>query len=150
VIEIADLKSAIGNRRSHLMGKDAHMRNDVKLGFAIGGVLLAVLIVYVLVVPGGSSSKQTRLDSTRKTTPSDKGKVSLEPIPATQAAAPPAAPAAEFTPPSSTPGGNSIASGKQSSELAMDDSAEKAEKVVDPTPPARNKEIDWNKLLNGQ
>ena len=38
------------------MGKDAHMRNDVKLGFAIGGVLLAVLIVYVLVVPGGSSS----------------------------------------------------------------------------------------------
>ena len=31
------------------------MRNDVKLGFAIGGVLLAVLIVYVLVVPGGSS-----------------------------------------------------------------------------------------------
>src|SRR4051794_11520485 len=28
------------------------MRKDVKLGFAIGGVLLAVLIVYVLVVPG--------------------------------------------------------------------------------------------------
>src|SRR5688500_11619548 len=28
------------------------MRSDVKLGLAIGGVLLAVLIVYVLVVPG--------------------------------------------------------------------------------------------------
>src|SRR5688500_16408940 len=28
------------------------MRNDVKLGLAVGGILLAVLIVYVLVVPG--------------------------------------------------------------------------------------------------
>src|SRR3954470_607391 len=32
------------------------MRKDVKLGFAIGGVLLAVLIVYVLVVPGSEKT----------------------------------------------------------------------------------------------
>src|SRR4051812_43028894 len=32
------------------------MRKDVKLGFAIGGVLLAVLIVYVLVVPGSDKA----------------------------------------------------------------------------------------------
>jgi len=61
------------------------MRNDVKLGFAIGGVLLAVLIVYVLVVPGGSNNaKQSRLDSTAKK--SEGGKVTLVPLPATQAA----------------------------------------------------------------
>jgi hypothetical protein len=29
------------------------MRKDVKLGFTIGGVLLAVLIVYVLVISSG-------------------------------------------------------------------------------------------------
>src|SRR4051812_20865196 len=76
------------------MGKDAHMRNDVKLGFAIGGVLLAVLIVYVLVVPGGSSgTKVAKTDSTNK---HDNSKVSLEP--ATQPAAPPVAPAGVFTP----------------------------------------------------
>ena len=39
------------------------MRKDVKLGFAIGGILLAVLVVYVLVISGGDSP-----------TPSDKNK----------------------------------------------------------------------------
>jgi nucleoid-associated protein YgaU len=34
------------------------MRKDVKLGLAVGGVLLAVLIVYVLVVPGNSGNQQ--------------------------------------------------------------------------------------------
>jgi nucleoid-associated protein YgaU len=29
------------------------LRKDVKLGFAIGGIMLAVVVVYVLVVPGG-------------------------------------------------------------------------------------------------
>ena len=33
------------------------MRKDVKLGLAVGGVLLAVLVVYVLVVPGNSGSQ---------------------------------------------------------------------------------------------
>ena len=35
------------------------MRNDVKLGLAVGGVLLAVLIVYVLVVPGSEKPGDT-------------------------------------------------------------------------------------------
>jgi nucleoid-associated protein YgaU len=34
------------------------MRKDVKLGFAIGGVLLAVLIVYVLVISGGDDKSK--------------------------------------------------------------------------------------------
>ena len=33
------------------------MRKDVKLGLAVGGVLLAVLVVYVLVVPGSNSNQ---------------------------------------------------------------------------------------------
>lgn len=33
------------------------MRRDVRLGFAIGGVLLAVVIVYVLVVPGDNDAR---------------------------------------------------------------------------------------------
>jgi nucleoid-associated protein YgaU len=33
------------------------MRKDVKLGLAVGGVLLAVLVVYVLVVPGNSANQ---------------------------------------------------------------------------------------------
>jgi hypothetical protein len=60
------------------------MRNDVKLGFAIGGVLLAVLIVYVLVVPGGGNqpkkiSKGTDTSTVAKTdaTKSGPGKVTL-------------------------------------------------------------------------
>jgi nucleoid-associated protein YgaU len=33
------------------------MRKDVKLGLAVGGVLLAVLVVYVLVVPGNNTNQ---------------------------------------------------------------------------------------------
>ncbi|MDQ3439761.1 MAG: LysM peptidoglycan-binding domain-containing protein [Planctomycetota bacterium] len=33
------------------------MRKDVKLGLAVGGILLAVLVVYVLVVPAGNSNQ---------------------------------------------------------------------------------------------
>lgn len=130
------------------------MRNDVKLGFAIGGVLLAVLIVYVLVVPGGSgTNKQTRLDDKSTKAPLG-GKVTLEPVPATQASAPPAAPAGEFTPgaapkmASINPVPSDDIADKPSEPIA--DASGAAEKVVDPTPPAKSKDIDWNKLLNGQ
>src|SRR3954451_16569112 len=34
------------------------MRKDVKLGFAIGGVLLAVVVVYILVGTGNSERKR--------------------------------------------------------------------------------------------
>src|SRR5689334_4388480 len=46
------------------MGKDAHMRKDVKLGFAVGGILIAVLVVYVLVVsePNDGRTKLTKAD----------------------------------------------------------------------------------------
>ena len=80
------------------------MRNDVKLGFAIGGVLLAVLIVYVLVVPGGTSQPR-KVGQTTQPAPtvasnsasnrntassSDAGKVTLEPVtPAVPAVPPP-------------------------------------------------------------
>ncbi len=39
------------------------MRKDVKLGFAIGGVLLAVLIVYVLVISGGDKPAEVTLST---------------------------------------------------------------------------------------
>ena len=116
------------------------MRNDVKLGFAIGGVLLAVLIVYVLVVPNGSNAnKQAKVDSTAQK--NDAGKVTLESVPATQAAVPPAPPAAY------TPGVSPLEPAKPPVEVASNDAADKP---VDPAPPAKAKDIDWNKLLNGQ
>lgn len=97
------------------------MRNDVKLGFAIGGVLLAVLIAYVLVVPGGGKSAPDQVssavnskpapakakgdpqgDAKRDASRSSSG-VSLEPVtpppPAARPVAPPSAPPATFTPP---------------------------------------------------
>jgi nucleoid-associated protein YgaU len=52
---------SIANRKSQFANWERipTMRKDVKLGFAIGGVLLSVLVVYVLVVSGGSSSAET-------------------------------------------------------------------------------------------
>jgi hypothetical protein len=37
------------------------MRKDVKIGFAIGGVLVAVLVVYVLAVSGGKKDAGVQL-----------------------------------------------------------------------------------------
>jgi len=61
------------------MGKDAHMRSDVKLGFAIGGVLLAVLIVYVLVVSGDAPAPK-KLATNTPAAGKAGDKVSLEPV----------------------------------------------------------------------
>jgi hypothetical protein len=36
------------------------MRKDVKLGLAVGGVLLAVLVVYALVVPATTATSRAR------------------------------------------------------------------------------------------
>lgn len=69
------------------------MRNDVKLGFAIGGVLLAVLVVYVLVVPG-SGAKKVALNSGKQA--GAPGNVSLEPVT-------PARPLPQTAPPSAPP-----------------------------------------------
>src|SRR5581483_2043672 len=59
------------------------MRKDVKLAFAVGGILISVLIVYVLVVPGGekrAADKQTvTLDQGDKPAPADKTAPAPEP-----------------------------------------------------------------------
>jgi len=139
------------------------MRNDVKLGFAIGGVLLAVLIVYVLVVPGGSSAN--------KQVSTSNGKVTLEPVgggaATTQPSAPPAAPPASFTPQSpAVPSAASndtqaaktdaLGSAGDASDPAKDAATAEASKS-DTSAAAKpasgngnNKDIDWNKLLNEQ
>ena len=121
------------------------MRKDVKLGFAIGGVLLAVLIVYVLVVPGGGDKRlasSTGGDGNSQATKTDRGGgVSLEPVtpqPATQpshatgsavAGGPPAAPPQSFTPPT---GGTD--------PFEQPDASANAN--------SKTKDVDWSKLLN--
>src|SRR5688500_5357966 len=128
------------------MGKDAHMRKDVKLGFAIGGVLLAVLIVYVLVVPGGRDKRLSSATGEDGTQQADGGAgVSLEPVvppPATQpsgtgvAQVPPAAPPSTFTPP---PGGTDPLE-----QPKGDDASAAVAKSGD----AKSRDLDWSKLLN--
>jgi nucleoid-associated protein YgaU len=127
------------------------MRNDVKLGFAVGGVLLAVLIVYVLVVPGGSSTPK----QVSKNTPAQNdGKVTLEP------AAPPAAPPADFTPPAADKSGAVAAKTETAAPglvnepqkdaadagVAKNDSAGAG--AVASSSNGASKDVDWNKLLN--
>lgn len=135
------------------------MRNDVKLGFAIGGVLLAVLIVYVLVVPGGSSGN-------KQTSSASNGKVTLEPVgggaATTQPSAPPAAPAATFTPQSpAAPSNDAVASKTDAPADASDPAKDAATAEASKSDtaaaakaatgvPSNNKDIDWNKLLNEQ
>ena len=118
------------------------MRKDVKLGFAIGGVLLAVLIVYVLVVPGGGDKRVA--SATGESSQTDNGSgVSLEPVapttPATQpsgngnsvAGTPPPAPPVSVTPPA---GGT--------------DPFEQPEAVAGNSNNSKAKDVDWSKLLN--
>jgi nucleoid-associated protein YgaU len=122
------------------------MRNDVKLGFAIGGVLLAVLIVYVLVVPGGSSSQPKKVSTSSQqnggstgstASKSDTGKVTLEPV------VPPPVPNTSSTQPS-VPVVPPPAYAKAGSS-----------KTTPATPPAKtdpfaSKSDDWNTILNQQ
>ena len=110
------------------------MRKDVKLGFAVGGVLLAVLIVYVLVVPGG---KDQRLSDAQGEAQADGG-VKLEPVApdskdgaVAQNTQPPPAPPVTFDPP---------AGGTDPFEQPTDE-------AVASNNPART-DLDWSKLLN--
>ena len=59
------------------------MRKDVKLGFAIGGVLLAVVVVYVLVISGGDnkSNPVTLNTGDGQTAPADKPAEDKTPAP---------------------------------------------------------------------
>src|SRR5437870_1612393 len=113
------------------------MRNDVKLGFAVGGVLLAVLIAYVLVVPGGNTPRQV----SRNTPNKPDGKVTIEPE------APPAAPSQAFTPPAAdkpaTSGGGAVAADKSGGAGAAADrsgGASAARKETTPQPRETQKE----------
>lgn len=121
------------------------MRKDVKLGFAIGGVLLAVLIVYVLVVPGGGDQRLSQANGDGAA--QSNGGVSLEPVAPTTPAAPattplpgndvaqtpPAAPPASFTP---------AAGGTDPFEQPKADDEAVAKND------AKVKDVDWSKLLN--
>ena len=131
------------------------MRNDVKLGFAVGGVLLAVLIVYVLVVPGGNTPRQV----TKNTPTKPDGKVTLEPV------SPPSAPSQEFTPGAADKpangGGAAVAADKAGGAgTAKAETTPRArdtqkDAVADATKPdaaggaGAGKDVDWDKLLNG-
>jgi nucleoid-associated protein YgaU len=115
------------------------MRTDVKLGFAIGGVLLAVLIVYVLVVPGGNDRK--KISSATNSTgagagTSQGGGVTLEPVTPDgkgKAVAP--------TPPAVPP----VAENTPSAKV---DPFESAKPETEPRADAKAKNLDWNRLLN--
>jgi nucleoid-associated protein YgaU len=151
------------------------MRNDVKLGFAIGGVLLAVLVVYVLVVPGSGAKNKVSLNATAK---GAGGKVTLEPVnpakPLPQAP-PVSAPPQTFSPGAAhshdviadgnTAGGHSGSeaakpaptdpfasnSGSQDSGTALQsgDDHPGAGKAIEATK-AGSSSPDWNRILNDQ
>jgi nucleoid-associated protein YgaU len=122
------------------------MRNDVKLGFAIGGVLLAVLIVYVLVVPGGTSqqkkSAQTNAISVGSSTGAGKT-VTLEPV------TPPAPTVGTTAPIVPAP---AVADSKSATPEKTDPFASKSDTSNDTVAkaPAKGNDLDWNKLLNEQ
>jgi nucleoid-associated protein YgaU len=114
------------------------MRKEVKLGLAIGGVLLAVLIVYVLAVSGGSKKQVAQTDGAA----AGGGNVSLEPVdgdaPGT-APVPPAAPPTQYDPPA---GGatDPFAPTARSGAAAPSDAQASSTSRKD----------DWNKILNDQ
>ena len=139
------------------------MRNDVKLGFAIGGVLLAVLIVYVLVVPGGSSQPKkvasagsSALSSSSAASSSkqpggtsgtasrnDPGKVTLEPVvppPAGSGASQPVVP-----PPSYADSSKTTPAAPRTDPFARSDAS-----GADALAKAPAKSDDWNTILNQQ
>ena len=138
------------------------MRKDVKLGFAIGGVLLAVLIVYVLVVPGGGDKRLTSAtggDASSQTAGGAGSGVSLEPVPpvpppvtpstttestntgavAQAPQSPPPAPPTTFNPPPSAPSARA-AGGTDPFEQPKDEAVASAN--------SKSRDVDWSKLLN--
>src|SRR5688572_10623560 len=136
------------------------MRKDVKLGFAIGGVLLAVLIVYVLVVPGGGDKRLSQAtgngDASSQSADAGKG-VTLEPI------VPPPVPP-PVTPSTTESGGGSTAvaqaqGGQQSPPPAPPvkfdpppaggtDPFEQPKDEPVAAANSKSSNVDWSKLLN--
>jgi len=104
------------------------MRKDAKIGFAIGGVLLAVLTIYVLVVPSHKNSSRNAV--TLATTPGSTV------APGDSVSIPPATP---------TPADASLAPTPAPAKPA------EAEKIADPKPAvAHNSDgVNWEKILGG-
>jgi nucleoid-associated protein YgaU len=111
------------------------LRKDVKLGFAIGGIMLAVVIVYVLVVPNGDRKNVSVVNDDTQATgktdsaiPAGNDSKIAEPEIADNHNAPPADPIKSDLeqPPTTAPSGNSSANSA--------------------TPTGNGP--DWNKLLN--
>jgi nucleoid-associated protein YgaU len=116
------------------------MRSDVKLGLAIGGVLLAVLIVYVLVVPG-----------------SEQGGAELATAEAGVEASAQNSNAGATTPQtgetSTASNSNSATEPQQQAEGSTGDPAEPASPAAPSDATASNATaggFDWDKLLNGE
>jgi nucleoid-associated protein YgaU len=120
------------------------MRKDVKIGLGIGGVLLAVLVVYALVPKNDPSSQYARTDTNKSADDSGQGAA------ASNTSAGPAtgwpAPAGESTSPSTpaheTPGSTPATAEHVASHEAT--AAEPAEQDAQATTP---KIIDWEKIL---
>lgn len=126
------------------------MRKDVKLGFAIGGILLAVLIVYVLVVPERDPSSSSSSSSDVQLVGADGKPIVATPTPAPDektapdenevVAVPPAQPQ-----PADANAGEEIPErdGGIASSATPDSDANSAAPVE-----ARN-DVDWDALLGG-
>jgi len=121
------------------------LRKDVKLGFAIGGIMLAVVIVYVLVVPGGdkkavsvvNDDSQGKTDTAPSPLASD-GKTA-EPETATSANAPPADP--------SKVGADQTAANSQSGSRPGGQTNNPSGSSPAVGGNANGSAADWNKLL---
>lgn len=126
------------------------MRNDVKLGLAVGGVLLAVLIVYVLVVPGaeqGGAELVTTVDGVNE--PSEPV-IKPEVIDSNKADQTPAAKASVEEVPPAPPAATApdAAKPQENEALAKADATDPFAPPKD-APAAKPGGYDWNKLLNG-
>jgi nucleoid-associated protein YgaU len=121
------------------------LRKDVKLGFAIGGIMLAVVIVYVLVVPSGdkkgvsvvTDDSVSKSDTTPLPVPPDQtvdGKTA-DPETADKSNAPPANPTDAAPSPATMP---SVAPGTSAGDSST---------AGTPTP-STSGGADWNKLLS--
>lgn len=126
------------------------MRKDVKLGFAIGGVLLAVVVVYVLVVPNNGEKRGANLaggDTASNVTTSDatasNGAADASAGSPTESAASDTAVADNTT---EQPAG-AHTDAQPNVAAAVDSNASSGETRADASS-ANRQGLDWDKLLN--
>lgn len=119
------------------------MRKDVKLGFTIGGILLAVLIAYVLVVPEREPSDVQLVDANGQP-------IAAQPaLPETSGAAE-SAPAITSDSTRDTPAVVPSNDTNETEETARGGVASATpETPTDPAPSANASDVDWDALLGG-